>query len=191
MAGPARPLGYEWRMRTIYSERHRLQDGKAELNDGKLVPCFEMPRRADLVLARVRDVGLGPVDDPNEHGLDPIVRVHTEAFVTFLREAWGEWTAEHGDYTGGPRIVTDETRKAMSAMLAEIQSGAYAKSWIEENRTGRKWFEAQRREGRSHQIEEVGTKLRGLMSFLDPVTVTPEGEVKRQEEPALAGVAAS
>ena len=89
-------------MRTIYSERHRLQDGKAELNDGKLVPCFETPRRADLVLARVLDVGLGPVGDPTEHGLDPIVRVHTEPFLAFLREAWGEWTAEHGDYDALP-----------------------------------------------------------------------------------------
>ena len=124
------------------------------------------------------------------HELKLIVDLMYRGGLSYMRYSVSD-TAEHGDYTGGPRIVTDETRKAMSAMLAEIQSGAYAKSWIEENRTGRKWFEAQRREGRSHQIEEVGTKLRGLMSFLDPVTVTPEGEVKRQEEPALAGVAAS
>ena len=83
-------------MRTIYSDRHRSQDGKSELNDGKIVPCFEMPRRADLVLARIREVGLGAVDEPTAHGLGPIVRVHTEPFVSFLREAWGEWVAEHG-----------------------------------------------------------------------------------------------
>ena len=96
-------------MRTIYSERHRLQDGKAELNDGKLVPCFEMPRRADLVIARVRDVGLGPVLDPTEHGLDPIFRVHTEPFVAFLRDAWGAWSAEHGDHDALPLMWPTRT----------------------------------------------------------------------------------
>ena len=96
-------------MRTIYSERHRLQDGKAELNDGKLVPCFEMPRRADLVIARVRDVGLGPVLDPTEHGLDPIFRVHTEPFVAVLRDAWGAWSAEHGDHDALPLMWPTRT----------------------------------------------------------------------------------
>ncbi len=55
-------------MRTVYSERHRLQDGKAELIDGKLLPCFEKPERAELILARVREVGLGEVLAPEEHG---------------------------------------------------------------------------------------------------------------------------
>ena len=96
-------------MRTIYTERHRLQDGKAELNDGKLVPCFEMPRRADLVIARVRDIGLGPVVDLTEHGLDPILRVHTEPFVEFLRDAWSAWSAEHGDHDALPLMWPTRT----------------------------------------------------------------------------------
>jgi ketol-acid reductoisomerase len=87
-------------------------------------------------------------------------------------------TAEHGDYTGGPRLVTEETRKEMARMLGEIRSGAYAKKWIEENETGRPWFEAQRREERGHKIEEVGAKLRAMIPFLDAVTVTPEGDVR-------------
>jgi acetoin utilization deacetylase AcuC-like enzyme len=86
----------------VYSEDHRFQDGKAELNDGLLVPCFEMPRRAELVLSRVQDVGLGPVVAPAEHGLEPVLRVHTEPFVTFLHDAWGEWVAEHGVYDALP-----------------------------------------------------------------------------------------
>ena len=89
-------------MQTVYSDNHRLQDGKAELNDGLLVPCFEMPRRADLVLARVREVGLGEILEPTSHGLDPVLRVHTEPFVTFLREARDEWVAAHGDYDALP-----------------------------------------------------------------------------------------
>ena len=89
-------------MKTVYSDNHRLQDGRAELNNGLLVPCFEMPRRADLVLARVREVGLGQVLEPTRHGLDPVLRVHTEPFLNFLRDAWGEWVAEHGEYDALP-----------------------------------------------------------------------------------------
>jgi acetoin utilization deacetylase AcuC-like enzyme len=81
-------------MQTIYSDNHRLQDGHAELAEGKLVPCFEMPLRADLVLARVREVGLGDVSEPTDFGLDPVLRVHTTPFVEFLRDFWAEWTAD-------------------------------------------------------------------------------------------------
>ena len=63
-------------------------------------------------------------------------------------------------------------------MLEEIQSGAYAKGWIAENEAGRPWFDKRRGEERGHKIEEVGARLRALIPFLDPVTVTPEGEVQ-------------
>jgi hypothetical protein len=89
-------------MKTIYSERHRLQDGKAELIDGKLLPCFEKPARAELIIARVREVGLGEVLAPAEHGLDPLRRVHTEPFLRFLESAWSAWVAEHGAYDALP-----------------------------------------------------------------------------------------
>ena len=89
-------------MITVYSDDHRLQDGKSELIDGKLMPCFEMPRRADLVLARVKAVGLGAVLPPQQFGLDPVRRVHAPDFVEFLSTAWDEWTAEHGDYDALP-----------------------------------------------------------------------------------------
>ncbi|MDF2095017.1 histone deacetylase family protein [Aquibaculum arenosum] len=80
-------------MLTVYSDDHRLQDGKAELVDGKLQPCFEMPRRADMVLDRVKTVGLGEVVEPKNFGKEPILRVHAENFVTFLETAWDEWSA--------------------------------------------------------------------------------------------------
>ncbi|WP_366552904.1 histone deacetylase family protein [Aquibaculum sediminis] len=80
-------------MLTVYSDDHRLQDGKAELVDGKLQPCFEMPRRADMVLDRVKTVGLGEVVEPKNFGKDPILRVHAENFVTFLETAWDDWAA--------------------------------------------------------------------------------------------------
>lgn len=80
-------------MLTVYSDDHRLQDGKAELVDGQLLPCFEMPRRADMVLDRVKTVGLGEVIEPKNFGKNPILRVHKENFVTFLEAAWDEWNA--------------------------------------------------------------------------------------------------
>jgi ketol-acid reductoisomerase len=83
-------------------------------------------------------------------------------------------TAEHGDYTGGPRLVTAQTKAEMKKMLEEIRSGQYARGWIEENATGRKWFEARRREERVHPVEQVGAGLRELMPFLKPVRIAEE-----------------
>jgi len=67
----------------------------------------------------------------------------------------------------------------MKKMLEEIQNGTYAKKWIAENEAGRPWFNATRRTEREALIEKVGEQLRAMMPFLDAVTVTPEGEVKR------------
>lgn len=89
-------------MKTVYSDNHRLQHGQAELNDGRLVPCFENPVRADLVIARVREVSLGPVVEPYEFGRAPLSRVHGANYLTFLETAWDAWVAEHGDYDALP-----------------------------------------------------------------------------------------
>jgi len=124
------------------------------------------------------------------HELKLIVDLMYRGGLSYMRHSISD-TAEHGDYTGGPRLITDETRREMARMLGEIRSGAYAKKWIAENEAGRPWFDARRKEERAHVIEEVGARLRGLMSFLDPVTVTPEGEVKpaRGEAQPVAEVA--
>ena len=79
-------------------------------------------------------------------------------------------TAEHGDYTAGPRLINREVRDEMRRILAEIRDGTYAQGWIEENRCGRPRFAAARRAERSHPIEAVGARLRALMPFLQPVT---------------------
>jgi ketol-acid reductoisomerase len=79
-------------------------------------------------------------------------------------------TAEHGDYTGGPKIVTDETRRAMQQILDDVRSGKYAAGWIAENEKGRPWFNQTREAERTAQIEQVGARLRALMPFLKPVT---------------------
>lgn len=104
------------------------------------------------------------------HELKLIVDLMYRGGLSYMRYSVSD-TAEHGDYTGGPRIVTDETRREMRRMLAEIQNGDYARRWITENHSGRRWF-AERRQLKQHQlIEEIGTKLRAQMPFLDPITV--------------------
>ncbi len=82
-------------------------------------------------------------------------------------------TAEHGDYTGGPRIITEETEGAMHQMLTDIQDGTYAEQWIAENQNGRPWFNEQRQQQQTHLIEQVGAELREMMPFLNPVTIKP------------------
>jgi ketol-acid reductoisomerase len=106
------------------------------------------------------------------HELKLIVDLMYRGGLNYMRYSVSD-TAEHGDYTGGPRIVTEETYGAMHQMLTEIQDGTYAKKWIEENEKGRPWFDAKRQEERNHPIEKVGAELRALMPFLDPVTVKP------------------
>jgi acetoin utilization deacetylase AcuC-like enzyme len=80
-------------MLTILGERHRLHHGRSELIDGELKPCFEMPRRVDIVSARLREVGLGETIAPQTFGIDTLRRVHSDAYLAFLRDAWNEWQA--------------------------------------------------------------------------------------------------
>jgi len=75
-------------------------------------------------------------------------------------------TAEYGDFTRGPRIVNDETKAEMKRVLAEIQNGEFAREWIGENRTGVAVLKAKRRIAQTHQIEEVGERLRGMMPWI-------------------------
>jgi ketol-acid reductoisomerase len=107
------------------------------------------------------------------HELKLIVDLMYQGGLKYMRYSVSD-TAEHGDYTGGPRIVTAETKREMKKMLEEIRSGKYADGWIAENATGRQWFEAKRREERAHQIEKVGAELRAMMPFLKPVTIPEE-----------------
>ena len=82
-------------------------------------------------------------------------------------------TAEHGDYTGGPRIVTDETRREMRKMLQEIREGVYARKWVGEHEAGRPWFNETRAREREQLLERVGADLRRMMPFVNPV-VAPD-----------------
>ena len=75
-------------------------------------------------------------------------------------------TAEYGDYTRGPRIVTEETKKEMKRILNEIQTGVFAKEWITENHVGRPGFLALRKRGAESELERVGKELRSMMPWI-------------------------
>jgi ketol-acid reductoisomerase len=102
------------------------------------------------------------------HELKLIVDLIYQGGLNYMRYSVSD-TAEHGDYTGGPKIVTAETRQAMQQILKDVQDGTYAKNWIAENDKGRPWFNATRDAERNEPIEQVGAKLRALMPFLKPI----------------------
>lgn len=81
-------------METIFTERHNLRNSKTELCGGLLVEPFERPSRAEYIIGRVREVGLGPVSDPDDFGIDPILAIHDHDFIEFLKVAWDDWQAE-------------------------------------------------------------------------------------------------
>jgi len=106
------------------------------------------------------------------HELKLIVDLMYRGGINYMRYSVSD-TAEHGDYVAGPRIVTAETKQAMQKLLDEIKDGTFAKKWIEENHTGRPQFNKIRASEQDHPIETVGAQLRGMMPFLDPVTIKP------------------
>jgi ketol-acid reductoisomerase len=104
------------------------------------------------------------------HELKLIVDLMYQGGLSYMRYSISD-TAEHGDYSAGPKIITDDTKEAMRQILADIQSGAYAEGWIDENANGRPWFDAQRAAGRESEIEEVGRDLRAMMPWLNAKVV--------------------
>src|SRR3984885_11216980 len=119
------------------------------------------------------------------HELKLIVDLMYRGGLAYMRYSISD-TAEYGDYTAGPRLVTDATRAEMKKILTEIQDGTFAKNWIKENESGRKKFDAIRKEEAKHPIEEVGAKLRAAMPFLDPVTVKDNTPQAAQPETVKA-----
>jgi ketol-acid reductoisomerase len=117
------------------------------------------------------------------HELKLIVDLMYRGGLNYMRYSVSD-TAEHGDYTGGPQVITNETRSTMRRMLGAIQSGEYARTWIAENEAGRPWFNATRKREQTHPIEQVGARLRELMPFLNPVRITPDGTLSKTPQPA-------
>ena len=99
------------------------------------------------------------------HEVKLIVDLIYEGGLSYMRYSVSD-TAEYGDYTRGPRIVNAQTRAEMKKILSEIQSGEFARKWIDENKTGRKNFLALREAAQNQPIEKVGAELRKMMTFL-------------------------
>jgi ketol-acid reductoisomerase len=100
------------------------------------------------------------------HELKLIVDLFYKGGLSYMRYSVSN-TAEYGDYTRGPRIVTDETRAEMKKILEEIRSGKFARDWILENKAGAPSFKATKRREKDLPIEQVGRRLRKLMTWID------------------------
>ena len=100
------------------------------------------------------------------HELKLIVDLFYQGGLNYMRYSVSN-TAEFGDYTRGPRIVTAETKAEMKKILHEIQSGQFAKEWILENKANQASFQAIKRRERSHPIEETGKQLRRMMKWIN------------------------
>ena len=109
------------------------------------------------------------------HELKLIVNLMYEAGIAGMRYSISD-TAQYGDMTRGPRIVTDATKVEMGKILKEIQTGQFAKEWILENKANRPSFNALAAIDGSSQIEEVGRNLRGLMSWVKKTDVVKATE---------------
>jgi ketol-acid reductoisomerase len=118
------------------------------------------------------------------HELKLIVDLIQEGGLSYMRYSVSD-TAEYGDYTRGPRVITSKTREDMKQILAEVQSGQFAREWIDENKTGRNNFLRMREEARKQQLETVGAGLREMMTFLKKKR---EAGVP-QDQPQTAGAA--
>jgi ketol-acid reductoisomerase len=100
------------------------------------------------------------------HELKLIVDLMYEQGIQGMRSSISN-TAEYGDMTRGKRVIGEETREAMKRILADIQSGDFAREWIAENRAGGESFQRMREEAADHEIEKVGSELRGMMAWIE------------------------
>jgi ketol-acid reductoisomerase len=107
------------------------------------------------------------------HEMKLIVDLMYQGGMSYMRYSISD-TAEYGDYTAGPRIISDDVRATMKKLLSDIQDGSFATRWVLENQAGRPSFNAMRRKASEHQIEKVGAELRAMMSWLQPKAAAPE-----------------
>ncbi|TMQ17031.1 MAG: ketol-acid reductoisomerase [Candidatus Rokuibacteriota bacterium] len=101
------------------------------------------------------------------HEMKLIVDLFYQGGLAYMRYSVSD-TAEYGDYTRGPRVVSDQTKAEMKKILGEIQSGQFAREWVLENQANRAGFLAMRKRDADHQIEDVGRRLRAMMSWIKP-----------------------
>jgi ketol-acid reductoisomerase len=102
------------------------------------------------------------------HEVKLIVDLIVRGGLSFMRHSISN-TAEFGDYFTGPKIITDETKRTMKQVLADIQSGKFAKTFRDDYAKGFPWFKAQREKERRHPVEQIGKELRKMMPWIKPV----------------------
>jgi len=100
------------------------------------------------------------------HEVKLIVDLFYQGGLSYMRYSVSN-TAEYGDYTRGPRIITEETKKEMKKILKEVQDGTFAREWINEAKSGSKNFKAMKEKDKNHPVEVTGRKLRKLMSWIN------------------------
>jgi ketol-acid reductoisomerase len=103
------------------------------------------------------------------HELKLIVDLMYRGGLRYMRYSISD-TAEYGDYTAGPKVINEQSVAAMRTLLANIQSGTFAREWILENQAGRPAFRAMKAREAAHPVEKVGRELRNMMPWLDPKT---------------------
>jgi ketol-acid reductoisomerase len=106
------------------------------------------------------------------HELKLIVDLMYRGGLNYMRYSVSD-TAERGDYVAGDQVIGPESKAAMKKLLKNVQDGTFAKEWFAENEAGRPEFNKRRRSEQDHPIEQVGAKLREMMTFVDPVTIKP------------------
>lgn len=100
------------------------------------------------------------------HELKLITDLIHEGGIQWMRDSCSD-TAEYGDLTRGPRVVTEETKEEMREILDEIQSGEFAREWLAENKVGRPTYKSRKQQDAEHQIEQVGEEIREMMPWLE------------------------
>ncbi|HZD05116.1 MAG TPA: ketol-acid reductoisomerase, partial [Longimicrobiales bacterium] len=173
-SGRARELGlsYAWGIggsRAGVLETTFKEETETDLFGEQVILCGGVSQLVKASFETLVEAGYQPESAYFEtlHELKLIVDLLYEGGLSWMRYSISD-TAEYGDYTRGPRIVTEGTRAEMRKILDEIQSGAFATEWMAQAREGAPFLLERREENRRHQIEVIGRELRELMPFLDP-----------------------
>jgi ketol-acid reductoisomerase len=119
------------------------------------------------------------------HEMKLIIDLVVQQGLSFMRYSISD-TAEFGDYTAGPRIITEDTKKAMKEVLKDIQNGTFARNWILENQANRPSFNAMRQAQSRHLVESVGEELRAKMSWKNPEIIAESQAALASDIPAIA-----
>ena len=145
------------------------EETETDLFGEQVILCGGVSELIKAAFATLVEAGYQPESAYFEtlHELKLIVDLLYEGGLSWMRYSISD-TAEYGDYTRGPRIITEETRDEMRQALDEIQSGEFAREWLAESASGGADFLATRRRELDHPIEQVGAELRALMPFLTP-----------------------